>query len=53
MASDQWFDEVITPEEREEVERCVVKIVQALVVGTILAESLPDFIDARMGDAPR
>jgi hypothetical protein len=47
MAS--WFDETITPEERKEVEACVAKINEALNVGTLLAEALPDFIDARMG----
>jgi len=48
MSSKDW-DEIITPKEREEVEQCVEKICHSLRVGTILAEALPDFIDARMG----
>jgi len=41
------FDWVITPEERKEVEQCVAEINKALNVGAILAENLPEFIDAR------
>jgi hypothetical protein len=44
------FDEIITPEEREEVEQCVAEINKALMVGTMLAENLLEFIDARFGD---
>jgi hypothetical protein len=47
------LDEIITPEERKEIERCVARINETLNVGAILAEALPDFIDARFGDVPQ
>ena len=47
------FDKIITPEERAEVEQCVAEINKAMNVGAILAEALPEFIDARMGDGQR
>jgi hypothetical protein len=44
------FDEVITPEEREEIERSIDSINQTLIRATMLTSNIVDFIDARMGD---
>jgi len=44
------FEPLITTEEREEVEACVRRVNEVMNVGAMLAELLPDFIDARMPD---
>jgi len=47
----EWFDEVITPQEREEIEQAVQSMCEVLIVGTVLCENITDFIDARMPHA--
>jgi hypothetical protein len=44
------FDEIITPEEREEIERSIASINQTFIRATMLCSNIVDFIDARMGD---
>jgi hypothetical protein len=44
-----WFDEVITPEEREEIEASVRSINATLNRCRWLCEGILQFIDARMG----
>lgn len=41
------FDELITPEEREEIERAVESINHMLIKASMLAANITDFIDAR------
>jgi hypothetical protein len=41
------FDELITPEEREEIERAFESINRMLIKATMLAANITDFIDAR------
>jgi hypothetical protein len=42
------FDHIITPEEREEIERSVDSINAMLNHATMLCGAITDFIDARM-----
>lgn len=49
MAS--WFDEVITPEERKELEASTHAVCRVMQVGTIVAANITDLIDAKMPDA--
>jgi len=48
--SNPWLDEVITPQERREIDEAVLGMCEVLIMGTVLCENITDFIDARMGD---
>ena len=48
-----WFDEILPPEERKEIESWVTECCEILNIMTCLAIALPDFIDARFGDDPQ
>jgi hypothetical protein len=41
------FDELITPDEREELEKAIESINRMLTQGAMLAANIVDFIDAR------
>jgi len=44
-----WLNEIITPEDRRQIDEAVQSMCEVLIVGTVLCENITDFIDARMG----
>ena len=46
-----WFDEIITPEERKELEGCTRQILLTLLRGTLVCRHIDELIDQRMPDA--
>jgi len=47
--SSSWFNEIITPQDREEINEAVMGMCEVLIVGSVLCENITEFIDARMG----
>jgi len=46
----RWFDEILPPEHRAEIESWVEELNDILNTLTMVAVAIPEFIDARMGD---
>jgi hypothetical protein len=43
----EWWDEIITPQEREEVNKAVRQILLTMLSGRLVCDYLPELIDQR------
>jgi hypothetical protein len=46
-----WFDEIIPPADRAEMEECMRQILLVLLRGRLVCAHISELIDERMGDA--